>query len=49
MLGKWGRLLFNPLVAAQNFEYKMSNVSREVSQIGLRYAYRPANLFLPDT
>jgi cellulose synthase/poly-beta-1,6-N-acetylglucosamine synthase-like glycosyltransferase len=26
MTGKWGRLLFNPLVAAQNFEYKMSNV-----------------------
>ena len=26
MLGKWGKLLFNPLVAAQNFEYKMSNV-----------------------
>ncbi|RDB15269.1 Chitin synthase 4 [Hypsizygus marmoreus] len=24
--GKWGRHLFNPLVAAQNFEYKMSNI-----------------------
>lgn len=28
MLGKWGKLLFNPLVAAQNFEYKMSNVRK---------------------
>jgi chitin synthase len=24
--GKWGKLLFNPLVAGQNFEYKMSNI-----------------------
>ncbi|KAK0183781.1 glycosyltransferase family 2 protein [Armillaria mellea] len=24
--GKWGRNLINPLVAAQNFEYKMSNI-----------------------
>ncbi|VDB96624.1 unnamed protein product [Peniophora sp. CBMAI 1063] len=24
--GKWGQLLLNPLVAAQNFEYKMSNI-----------------------
>ncbi|KAG8806907.1 Chitin synthase, class 1, partial [Serendipita sp. 399] len=24
--GKWGRNLLNPLVAAQNFEYKMSNI-----------------------
>ncbi|EJC98438.1 uncharacterized protein FOMMEDRAFT_31885 [Fomitiporia mediterranea MF3/22] len=24
--GKWGLNLFNPLVAAQNFEYKMSNI-----------------------
>ncbi|KZV65081.1 glycosyltransferase family 2 protein [Peniophora sp. CONT] len=24
--GKWGELLLNPLVAAQNFEYKMSNI-----------------------
>ncbi|KAF5374183.1 hypothetical protein D9615_008867 [Tricholomella constricta] len=24
--GKWGRYLINPLVAAQNFEYKMSNI-----------------------
>ncbi|RKF57110.1 Chitin synthase G [Golovinomyces cichoracearum] len=26
MLGKGGRKLFNPLVAAQNFEYKISNI-----------------------
>lgn len=26
MKGKWGRGLFNPLVAGQNFEYKMSNI-----------------------
>lgn len=26
MLGKGGKLLLNPLVAAQNFEYKMSNI-----------------------
>ncbi|KAG5730212.1 Chitin synthase 4 [Termitomyces sp. T112] len=26
MKGKWGRHLINPLVAAQNFEYKMSNI-----------------------
>ncbi|CAN8105835.1 unnamed protein product [Discula destructiva] len=26
MLGTGGKLLFNPLVAAQNFEYKMSNI-----------------------
>jgi chitin synthase len=24
--GKWGMNLLNPLVAAQNFEYKMSNI-----------------------
>nr|ODN91689.1 chitin synthase [Cryptococcus depauperatus CBS 7855] len=24
--GKWGKLLLNPLVAGQNFEYKMSNI-----------------------
>jgi chitin synthase len=24
--GKYGRNLINPLVAAQNFEYKMSNI-----------------------
>ncbi|KAF8224731.1 hypothetical protein L208DRAFT_1309492, partial [Tricholoma matsutake] len=24
--GKWGLNLLNPLVAAQNFEYKMSNI-----------------------
>lgn len=26
MKGKWGRKLLNPLVASQNFEYKMSNI-----------------------
>lgn len=26
MKGKWGRQLLNPLVASQNFEYKMSNI-----------------------
>jgi chitin synthase len=26
MKGKWGRNLLNPLVASQNFEYKMSNI-----------------------
>lgn len=24
--GKWGKYLWNPLVAGQNFEYKMSNI-----------------------
>lgn len=26
MKGKWGLKLFNPLVASQNFEYKISNI-----------------------
>lgn len=26
MIGKGGKKLLNPLVAAQNFEYKMSNI-----------------------
>src|SRR5690606_36627462 len=26
MLGKGGKMLLNPLVAAQNFEYKISNI-----------------------
>ncbi|KAK9894719.1 glycosyltransferase family 2 protein [Cystobasidium minutum MCA 4210] len=37
MLGKWGRLLFNPLVAAQNFEYKMSNILDKPTESAFGY------------
>lgn len=37
MLGKWGKLLLNPLVAAQNFEYKMSNILDKPTESAFGY------------